>query len=199
MVATSETLDAEELLHLAINASQLGETEPAISYLKRTLDLVPDNGKAIYMLGSLHAELGMYERAIQEIQQAVEIEPDLHTAHFQLGLLQLTSGNIDEAKQAWSALDNLDEGHYLQIFRNGLLLLIQDKFDEATQTLQNGILVNQENLPLNNDMLKMINAIENGKNQIASLEHSQQVPPENADNEKEGQRILSAYQSDYNN
>ncbi len=198
MIGTSEKLDAEELLHLAINASEQGQPETAIGFLKRSIDLEPSNGKAMYMLGAMHAEIGMYERAIQEMQQATEIEPDLHTAHFQLGLLQLTSGNVDEAKQAWQKLDRLDAEHYLRIFKNGLLLLIEDKFDEASQALQRGILANQENLPLNNDMLKMINAIEKDKSQMASLQQSQQVPQENGSDEAQGQRILSAYQSDYN-
>lgn len=194
MSSTSETLDAEELLHLAIHASQKDETEKAIDYLKRALNLEAKNARILYMLGSLHAEIGMYERAIKEMQQAVELEPGLHTAQFQLGLLELTSGNVESAKKSWSALDSLDDDHYLRIFSNGLLLLIQDKFDEATQMLQKGISLNNENIPLNNDMMKFITEIENNKNKTSPVKQENTVSTE----EEEGKRILSAYQNDFN-
>lgn len=193
MATKTESFDTEELLHLAIHATQNNETEKAIDYLKRSVDIEAENAKVLFMLGSLHAEIGMYERAIKEMQQAVELEPDLYIAHFQLGLLQLAPGNTDDAKTSWMALDNLDEQHYLRLFRDGLLFLIQDKFDEATQFIQRGISVNQENLPLNNNMLNFIIEIEKAK---AKAQTDSLQPQDIKHDENEGQRILSAYQSD---
>ena len=201
MIGTSEGLDAEELLHLAINASQSGEAEKAIGYLKRSLDIKPDDGKAMYMLGSLHAELGMYDRAIDEIQKATELEPEIYTAHYQLGLLYITSGKVDEAKQAWQPLDNLDKEHYLRLFRDGMETLVADNFDEAIRLLQQGIMNNQENMPLNNDMMKMIKVIEENTAKLAAMSGkiNQNENKIAAKTESDANRILSAYNNDFNN
>ena len=197
MSSTSETFDADELLHLALHANKKGETENAISLLKRSLNLNANDAKVIYMLGSLHAEIGMYGRAIQEMQQAVELDPELHTAQFQLGLLELTSGNTEKAKEAWTKLEKLEPAHYLRVFSDGLLLLIEDKLDDAMTMLKNGIVLNKENIPLNNDMANFVVEIERNKNQAPQLAQAESANENN--DEDEGQRILSAYQSDFNN
>lgn len=196
MMAQTETFDSDELLHLAIHATNKDETEKAISYLKRSIDIDANNAKVLYMLASLHAQIGMYERAIKGMREAINIDPELDTAHFQLGLLELTSGNVDNAKEVWSTLDKLDETHYLRVFRDALLLLIEDKLDDSVVMLQKGIMLNKENAPLNTDMNNFILEIE--KNKAIT---NQQVPAQAEANktEDEGKRILSAYQSDFNN
>ena len=199
MTGTSEGLDTDELLHLAINASQSGEAEKAINYLKRSLDIKPDDGKSMYMLGSLHAELGMYDRAIDEIQKAIELEPEIYTAHYQLGLLYITSGKVDEAIQAWKALDNLDKDHYLRLFSDGMQNLVADNFEESIRLLQKGIMNNQENMPLNNDMIKMIKTIEETTAQMAVMSGKENQSESDAKKESDANRILSAYNNDFNN
>ena len=199
MTGTSEGLDTDELLHLAINASQSGEAEKAINYLKRSLDIKPDDGKSMYMLGSLHAELGMYDRAIDEIHKAIELEPEIYTAHYQLGLLYITSGKVDEAIQAWKALDNLDKDHYLRLFSDGMQNLVADNFEESIRLLQKGIMNNQENMPLNNDMIKMIKTIEETTAQMAVMSGKENQSESDAKKESDANRILSAYNNDFNN
>ena len=199
MTGTSEGLDTDELLHLAINASQSGEAEKAINYLKRSLDIKPDDGKSMYMLGSLHAELGMYDRAIDEIHKAIELEPEIYTAHYQLGLLYITSGKVDEAIQAWKALDNLDKDHYLRLFSDGMQNLVADNFEESIRLLQKGIMNNQENMPLNNDMIKMIKTIEETTAQMAVMTGKDNKSESDAKKESDANRILSAYNNDFNN
>lgn len=199
MTTQTETFDAEELFHLAIHASNQNETDKAISYLKRTIDIEPKNAKALYMLGSLHAEIGMYDRAINGMQEAIELDPELYTAQFQLGLLELTSGNVENMENAWVNLDKLEENHYLRAFKEAFLLLIQDKFDECIALLQKGISLNNENIPLNDDMSNFIIKIEKGRSQTPPLDMVQPETIENSKKDDEGQRILSAYQSDFNN
>lgn len=158
---TSEALDSDELLHLAINASQQAELEKAIGYLKRAQDQTPEDGRVLYLLASLHAELGMYERAIEEMEQATKLAPEIETAHFQLGLLYISLSKVDEAVQAWSKLKTLDEDHYLRLFSDGIeVLVLEDDFKSCIDKLKQGIQNNHENPALNNDMNKMINAAE---------------------------------------
>lgn len=185
--ATAEKLDTEELLQLAIRASESNQHEESLSYLKRALDLSPDNGKLHYMLGAEHAQLGLYDRAVAEIARAVELEPDLYTAHFQLGLLHITAGRLAEAELAWKPLDKLGRHDSLFLFKSGLLHLARDEFGECVKHLQEGIKLNITNLALNNDMQRVLGEAETALNAAGT-------PP--AAVEKAGKVSLSAYQNE---
>ena len=172
---------------------QADNHEHAIDYLKRILEISDDNGKAYYLLGAIHAEIGMYDRATEEMTRAVELEPDLPTAHFQLGLLHITSGRIDQAEQAWRPLDKLGESDPLFLFKRGMLHLVTDKFDACIDDLNKGIILNNLNEALNNDMRNIIAKAEQARDMSSS-------PSETAEEHPRGDNghhiLLSAYQRD---
>jgi Flp pilus assembly protein TadD len=149
-------LDTEELMHLALHATENDQPEQAIDYLKRLLEISQDNGKAYYLLGAVHAEIGLYDRAVEEMAKAVELEPNLPTAHFQLGLLHVTSGRVDAAEQSWRPLDALGENEPLFLFKRGMLHLVHDRFEACIEDLRRGIALNTLNEALNNDMRNII-------------------------------------------
>jgi tetratricopeptide (TPR) repeat protein len=195
-------LDAEELLHFAIRASQNKQNERAILYLKHAITQDPDNARLHYFLGAQHAEIGMYDRAVEEMTRAVEIDPALETAHFQLGLLHVTSARVTEAEQAWQALDALGENHPLYLFKTGLLHLTRDEFDQARSHLSKGIELNQQNPDLNRDMLRILNDIEEVAPQNGSTAGATDSNPDTNSEEQTTQRtsgnhiFLSAYNKD---
>jgi tetratricopeptide (TPR) repeat protein len=159
MENSATRLDADELLHLALDASNKDNPESAITYLKRALDLEPADARVHYLLGAEHAQIGMYDKAAEEMAHAVSLNPQLYTAHFQLGLLHLTSGRTEEALHAWTALDALDENNFLFIFKCGLSHLIRDEFQACIECLERGIAANTVNPALNNDMLRVISEV----------------------------------------
>jgi tetratricopeptide (TPR) repeat protein len=152
-------LDDQELLHLALRASDQNRHEEAISYLKRALDISPDNAKAHYMLGAEHAEIGLYDRAAEEMAKAVKLDPTLVTAQFQLGLLHITSARVKEAEETWKPLDKLGPNNPFYLFKTGMLHLARDEFDACIETLEKGIKLNQQNAALNNDMRRVIDDV----------------------------------------
>src|SRR5262245_28502601 len=131
--ASVERLDAEELLQLALKASGEKGHEQSITYLKRALELKPDEGRLHYMLAAEHAQMGLYDRAAEEMAKAVELDPSLVTAHFQVGLLHITSGRVAQAEAAWRPLDKLGEDHFLRLFKTGMLHLVRDEFKERSE------------------------------------------------------------------
>lgn len=160
MAKPSETqLDADELLHLALAASKQGRSEDAVTFLKRALALAPKDARLHYMLGAEHAQIGLYDRAVEEMKHAVTLDPSLDAAHFQLGLLHLTSGRADAAADAWAALDKHGQEHPFVLFKTGLLHLAKDEFKECEACLRRGIAANHINLPLNNDMARILNDV----------------------------------------
>jgi tetratricopeptide (TPR) repeat protein len=152
-------LDAEELLHLALEASRRNGHAEAIEYLKRAVALVPRDAKVAYFLGAEHAQIGLYDRAIEDISRAVEIDPQLHAAHFQLGLLYLLQGRVENAINAWRPLDRLGEGDALFHFKTGLEHLARDEFPGCRAHLERGLALNRSNSALNTDMQRVLDEL----------------------------------------
>lgn len=162
MQATTESgsaLDTDELLHLAIKASEASDHDTAITYLKRAIDVSPDNAGAYYMLGAEHAEIGMFERAITEMQHAVDAGIELPSAHFQLGLLYLTSSRVEEAINAWAPLDKLAPSDPLYLFKTGLTHLAHDEFAECAAAIKQGLETQAAPAALNKDMAAILEQV----------------------------------------
>ena len=160
MTSSSATLDADELLHLAVAASDRDQSDQAIVFLKRAIEVDPDHAKAHYLLGAEHAQIGMFEHAIEDMRRAVELDRGLDAARFQLGLLQLTSRQPQAADDTWRELDRLGPDHPYVLFKTGLLHLARDEFDACLRCLRDGIAANTANAPLNGDMQKIVVQVE---------------------------------------
>ncbi|TCS37735.1 tetratricopeptide repeat protein [Paucimonas lemoignei] len=189
MELQTSDLDADELLHLAIQASQSDRHDQAITYLKRAMAKAPENADIYYFLGAEHAQIGLYERAMEEMAQALELNPALHTARFQLGLLYLTSGRVEPSLQTLQPLEELGEQSYFYWFALGLGHLIRDEFADCKRTLEQGIGLNQANPALNNDMQRILDAMKD------KIDAPTDAPVEEAE-AGGGNLWLSAYQKD---
>lgn len=156
----SSALDADELLHLAVAASNRNEADQAISLLKRAVATSPSHANAHYLLGAEHAQIGMFERAISDMRTAIELDPNLNAARFQLGMLLMTSRQVEAAETVWQPLDALGSDHFYALFKTGLLQLARDEFDACLASLRSGLITNQVNQPLNADMQRIIQQVE---------------------------------------
>jgi tetratricopeptide (TPR) repeat protein len=192
MMDQSTELTTDELMHLALHAVGQNTPDKAIAFLKRLLSIEPDNGKAHYLMGAVHAEIGMHTQAAEEMTCALDLEPDLHTARFQLGLLNLTSGKVDEAEQVWTGLDILGDQDPLYLFKKGMLHLVKDEFEQCVELLKAGIEVNTFNEDLNSDMRRVIIDAEKATAQQPTVDTEDADNPVAAD----GRHILlSVYQN----
>lgn len=149
-------LDADELLHLAIAASDRDQTDQAIALLKRAIEADPGNAKAYHLLGAEHAQIGMFERAIEDMRRALELDAGQSAARFQLGLLLLTSRQPQAAEEVWRGLEPLGADHFYVLFKTGLLHLARDEFAQCVRCLQAGIAANTALAPLNVDMQRIL-------------------------------------------
>lgn len=155
----TDQLDTDELLHLAIQASKMQRQDQAITYLKQAVQKNPENADVLYMLAAEHAQIGLYERAAEEMTQALALNPDLHTARFQLGLLYLSSGKAEPALATLQPLTQLKQDDFFYCFSQGLVHLIRDEFADCKRLLEEGIELNKVNPALNQDMMKILDAI----------------------------------------
>jgi len=184
-------LDAEELFHLALKASDEGDREKSISYLKKSIALEPE-ANSLYILAAEYAELGMMHRATELMRQALELNPELWTAWFQLGLLYLSQNYVQEARTAWDNLIELGEEDYLFHLATGMNLLIDEKIEESLVSLARGIEMNDDNPALNGDVTNIINSVLESTDDI-SLDMADQVE---AQPDAEAEKLAAAETGD---
>lgn len=127
--------------------------------LNTALVQYPDDARLHFLKGSTYAGSGRLIEAHAALTRAVDLSPDFHIARFQLGFFQLTSGESDNALKTWARLDGLPKDNYLRVFVIGLRHLIRDELEECLAELQRGMSLNEDNLPLNNDMQLIITQI----------------------------------------
>ena len=194
-----EHLDAEELYHLALKASEKGDHEGAIVMLKQSITQKP-NANTQYILAAEHAEIGMYERAAEEMVKATELDDTLWTAHFQLGLLYMMLNKMDDAINTWDKLKQLDESDALHLFGKGMTALLQDQLEDAAKHIEHGIALNLTNPALNANMesvlsnlyanMNLANADEKEKEEETA---SKQTKAEDAEKRKANPIFLASY------
>lgn len=159
-VTRGNALSENELLHLAIEASNRERYDLSIGYLKQAIAVPgPLAAKTHFLLGTQYAQIGMYEDAERFMQLAVTFEPEFDIAVFQLGLLQLTSGKPDAAEASWQGLDFLPAGHGLNHFRRGMLALQRNALAEAETELRAGLATPLPNAPLLAEMQRITDNI----------------------------------------
>lgn len=153
-------LDAAEYLHLALNASQKGDSHAALNYLKEVLALEPRNAPAQYLLAAEHAELGLYDRAIAGMETALELDPSLDTARFQLGLLYLQSSRKDDARLAFSELQARTLDTALGYCAQAYLAMLDEDAARAIPLLRQGIEACSANPALRGDMERVLASLD---------------------------------------
>lgn len=149
------TLCNDEEMAQLLTAMRAG-TSDELSLAERLIEAYPEDARLHFLRGSMLAGSGRPIEAHAALSRAVALAPDFALARFQLGFFELTSGEAARALATWEPLDSLPGDHYLAHFVRGLRHLIQDHFGEAIRELTEGIAVNEENPPLNNDMRLII-------------------------------------------
>jgi len=124
--------DDEELLYArSLSEAESGDTQAAISDLRRVLALKPDNFEAMNALGYTLADSDQHlDEATQLLTKALKAKPDEPAIIDSWGWLQYRLGHLDEAEQtlrrAWDKSKDADIGVHL-----GEVLWKRGKHDQA--------------------------------------------------------------------
>lgn len=89
----------EALITKALILEKEGETESAISILKKVLERSPPNEDTLFQLGRLQANGGNTEEAVALFRKVLQINPSNSNAHFALGSVLEKQGNKEGALQ----------------------------------------------------------------------------------------------------
>ena len=83
--STSARPYAQTYLNLGILLTRDGHAEQALPYLKKAVELAPQNPKAHEQLGRAYEEANMLGNAQSELEKALAIAPDISALHYRLG------------------------------------------------------------------------------------------------------------------
>ena len=164
MTDALSNLTQQEILALALEASGRGDSGHAMAYLKQAAAQADATAPVVFMLGSEYAQVGMKAEALACFERAVDIDPSLAIARFQLGFLHLSEGRAQQAQEVLSGMAALaDQGGqatYLAEMAQGLCHLMVDQFEDCRLHLNQGIALNLDNPALNDNMRKLLAALD---------------------------------------
>jgi arylsulfatase A-like enzyme/thioredoxin-like negative regulator of GroEL len=98
-----DKIDEQNLLHLAMMASDDNRTGEARQALEKVLQLDPKSPTALRQLGELEFHSGDYTRAAEHLKQAREVRPEDSTAAFYEGQAREKTGDFAGARDALEA------------------------------------------------------------------------------------------------
>ncbi|HEY8021643.1 MAG TPA: tetratricopeptide repeat protein, partial [Thermoanaerobaculia bacterium] len=115
-----------------------GETEAALAYFTRVLEVKADHYEGLVYSGVIHYERGEHERAEERLKRAVALYPDSFLPHFSLGAVYAGQGNLAKAVlflERAAALDPVPQALYLL----GSCFFEMGKLSAATRHLEEAV------------------------------------------------------------
>jgi tetratricopeptide (TPR) repeat protein len=115
-----------------------GESEAALTYFSRVLEVKPDHYEGLVYSGVIHYERGDHERAEERLKRAVALYPDSFLPQFSLGAVYAGQGNLAKAVlylERAAALDPVPQALYLL----GSCFYEMGKLSAATRRLEEAV------------------------------------------------------------
>jgi tetratricopeptide (TPR) repeat protein len=96
--------DYNALKELAIQASEIGEFEKAVSIWHNILELNPNDAAALMNMGFAFLMMKQYDKANEHSKKAMDLDPDLREASLNYSAAELIAGDV---KKAISTLESI--------------------------------------------------------------------------------------------
>ena len=103
-------MDVARQLEKAIELHGSGQLQEAADLYQQILQVQPDHGDALNLLGVIHHAAGQMDNAILLIRKAIEISPDFFAPYVNLGNALQATGQLDEAVDAFEKGLSLSPG-----------------------------------------------------------------------------------------
>jgi tetratricopeptide (TPR) repeat protein len=148
-VAAALPRDVDAVFTVALLALQSDDLDEAETYLKRTLELQPDNDQARLYLGQIAEQRKHYDDAIRWYS-AVESDENRFEAQVRLGIVLAHQGNLDQARAHLRDLTPGSEAQKVQVALAEEQILREAKhYSDAFEVLSKAL----HELPDNADLL----------------------------------------------
>lgn len=129
--AKIDPLYPDPFVNLAVICYKIGQYDQAKEYMKRVIQLVPDNSRHHFTLGWICLKKGgQHEEAIEHLEKAVELDERFAEAYYILGMAHIDRGRTVEVFDQVTNLRMLNR----EELANTLEGLIREPYDESTVT-----------------------------------------------------------------
>jgi len=160
MTAPQDTLDTDELLHVALAAMKADNDAAALEALKRLLVLEPEHAAGQHLLGAQYAQLEMYERAEQVWTRLLAQSPALSTVRLQLSQLLMAMGKAGEARRQLAPL--LQEDGAMASYAAAINAALDGDEAAAARALRAGLALDPPSDALAQDMSRWLQRLAGG-------------------------------------
>lgn len=94
-----------------LEALRRGELEAALTALRRSLDVAPNDVETLNLLGIAESQRGDHQRSIQLLDRALRLSPDTAHLHCNRGLALERHGDLESARAAFQEALRLEPTH----------------------------------------------------------------------------------------
>lgn len=142
-LALEEAKYADVYYNLGVVYKEMGLKDEAISAAKSAIELDPDYGDAINLLGEMALERGRLEEANKYLEEAyqyftqvLKLEPNHLEAHNNLGVIYFHRSKMEDALREFSQAAAIDPNSAEAHNNLGSLFLAQGSYDKAKDAFQ---------------------------------------------------------------
>jgi hypothetical protein len=164
--------EVQDLLSQGLALSQIDDGLGAAAAFAAATQLAPAYALPYFLLACERAAMGEVDQAEAAFAQTLLLDNQFHLARFQLGLLQFSSGRPAIAALTWQGLLALSDDNPLPDFVRGFAFLAQELFRDALQEFEAGMVKNQNNAPLNEDIARVVAQIKTALPPPADDQHA---------------------------
>jgi peroxiredoxin len=128
---------ANRLYNYALQMSRRGLQEQAISALRKSMDLNPEDTWSHNLMGIILWENKMYDQATEELQRAIEIDSENITALMNYSVLLIEKKDYKEAERILTGLSPVKNKFKIRIHHQlGTIYKQTGRIDEAIKELE---------------------------------------------------------------
>lgn len=131
--------------NLAIIYKQRGETDKAIEFYKKAIEIDPKKAKSYNNLGTIYAEEGKFDDAEYCFKKSIEFAPRMAKPYYNLGFLYEKKGDIPKAIEYYKKALELDPEKPETYNNLGICYIKKNDFYEASNYLKKAYLLNDKN------------------------------------------------------
>jgi tetratricopeptide (TPR) repeat protein len=115
------------------------DPDKAIEEFKRALDLDPDFGMALNLLGYTYTDIGDFEKAIEQLKKYVSLNPGEPGPLDSLAEAYFRWGRLEEAIAKYKEALEIKPDFYLSLMPMSYVYALKEKYTEAIRAIENYI------------------------------------------------------------
>jgi tetratricopeptide (TPR) repeat protein len=112
-----------------------GEMNDALEFLKKALELSPENPEATYYAGIAYSRLGSYKKAEELFFKTLQLDDTAIDVYLELGRLYYVTSRCDKAEEFLSKFTALSEDEELKKYAVGLVETCREEAEEKPYRL----------------------------------------------------------------